>query len=187
MKKLFLLMISVLLLAACGGGGGGGSSTASGTTALDTNDISTATGTYNVVYMDFYYPDGTYFTTDNLDQFTGEMTIDIENNLGAYRIEWHDSYYGDFLDYGQSALTDSGESVTWENAYLDVVGDYEAVFYYDNLCTEGICVNSELRIKKISDDLKSLFSASASEVVTQRVQNIKSIQEVILEAASILE
>ncbi|MEJ2471935.1 MAG: hypothetical protein P8Y96_12605 [Desulfuromonadales bacterium] len=186
MKKLCLLMISFLLLAACGGSGG--SSTAPEATALDQNDISTATGTYNVVYMDFYYLDGTYyFTTDDLDQFTGEMAIDIENNLGAYRIEWHDSYYGDFLDYGQSPLTDTGAPVTWENAYFDLAGDYEVVFYYDNLCTEGICVNTELRIRKISDNVKSLLSDSTTGVSTQSVKEIKSIEEVILDAISILE
>lgn len=158
--KYLALAVVVFTLTACGGGGG----TESGTTPLDQNNVSSLQGTYDV--DDFNFTDGTTsFESSELDFFRGRFTIDLERNWTTSLIEMKDDGFDlDVYEYSEDSLGYDGDS-SFDDFYFEQTGDYTLTLYYDNFCVDGLCVNVLMRIRKTSDDIKSLLAKSASKAI----------------------
>lgn len=191
MRLIIILMLATFCLVGCGGGGSSAPETEASTTPLDDNFDSTLTGTYNVEYMDFFFSDGTSFSTDDLDQFIGAMTIDVANDEMAQKIEWIDSELGNYSDYSESTLSDSDPDANYDGAYYEIIGDYEILFYYDNVCFDGICFDAEMRLRKTSDNVYSLLSDSynLSVMVVEddaASEEVKTVEQALIDAVNII-
>ena len=163
MKKFHVLLcfFFILTLSACSGGGDG---TESGTTPLDQNNLSSLQGTYDITY--FRFTDGTTsIESSELDFFRGRFTIDIERDWTTSLIEMKDDEYGlDVYEYSEESLGNDGD-FSFDNFYAEQTGDYTLALYYDNICVDGLCLNALMRIRKTSDDIKSLLAKPASKVI----------------------
>ena len=87
-NKLILFILAILfIISSCGGGGGGSSSNNSTITPITGPDNSTATGTYEIVSMEYNFITAGYdnYSTDDFDYFFGRMTIDNASDQGDKR------------------------------------------------------------------------------------------------------
>jgi hypothetical protein len=146
------------------GGGGGGGGTASITqpviTPLDPNNEYTATGTYQLTSFEFYFPNGQYFSSSELDSFNAQMTLDVPADWTTYEIEWHDAQFGNYYDYDAGPISQTNPNTSWDDAHYEITGPYTIAFYFDNLCADGVCADVIMRIQKISDLVFSLLAGS---------------------------
>lgn len=147
---------------ACGGGGGGSSDpaaiiTETGTTPLSQTDDASLTGTYRITFFDFNYSTGEYFSSNELDYFSGLLTMDAAADSMIYELEWRDSQYGDFYDYDESSISGADPDATWDSAYYEIIDDYTIVFSYENFCSGGYCADVTMRIQKMTDTVQPLI------------------------------
>lgn len=174
-QKVLYILIFAMFITACGGGGSSSSpesiDTIPGTTQLSQTDESSITGTYQISSLDFYFTNGEHFSSSKLDFFRGLMTMNMAADVMTYVLEWRDSQYGDFYEYGESSISGADPDATWDSAYYEIAGDYSVVFYYDNFCSNGYCANATMRMQKISDDVQSLLSKGAFEKVTSETND----------------
>jgi hypothetical protein len=160
-------VLGFLTIVATGGGGGGGGATSTqpSITPLIETDDSTHTGTYDVTSFDYYFSTGEHLSSSDLDWFDWQLTIDIPNDWTTYKVEWRDDELGDYYDYGEAPLSYVDPSLTFDAAYYEITGDYTVVFYFDNLCSEDICADIVLRLKKISDEVALLLQKTTESTV----------------------
>ena len=150
-KNLCFCLVALFLFIACGGGGGGGVATVAGTTPLDENDPLSLSGTYQITRWEFYGPDGFYFDSTQLASFSSTYIVNQAQKYVEFKIEWHDSTYGDYYDYDR-VYSDEPLAAEYGEVYYQINTSYQVTIYMTEIIIPGVgSFDQIVRMTKISD------------------------------------